>query len=341
MTLEQQIGQMLLLGWEGATEQEARSVNDHAASLVDELLVGGVILMGRNISPPEDLRVTLAALQDRAQANGLPPLFIATDQEGGRVRRLTPPDYTFSPPAKEIGDTGDPTQARHWAAVIGKELKSVGINWDFAPDLDVNNNPDNPVIGNRSYGDDPALVAEMGAAAVRGFQDDAKILACGKHFPGHGDTNIDSHKSLPQISHGQDRLDKIELVPFRAAIKAGLAAIMTAHILFAELDAERPATLSPRILTGLLRDEMGFDGLIITDSLTMGGVATGWGSPEAAVLAAIAGADILLCCGSWETQRAIREALVSAARSGRLSQTRIDDSLARIARAKELWVTAK
>lgn len=341
MTLEQQIGQMLLLGWEGATEPEAQSVNDHATSLIDDLLVGGVILMGRNISPPDNLRATLSELQGRAQRNGLPPLFVATDQEGGRVRRLTPPSYTFAPPASEIGDTRDPSQARHWAAVIGKELKSVGINWNFAPVLDVNNNPDNPVIGNRSYGADPVLVAEMGVAAVRAFQEDAEILACGKHFPGHGDTNVDSHKSLPKISHGPDRLDKIELVPFRAAIKAGLAAIMTAHILFPELDAERPATLSPRILTGLLRQELGFEGLIITDSLTMGGVATGWGSPEAAVLAAIAGADILLCCGAWETQRAIRDALLDAARSGRLPQARIDESLARIALAKERWVAAK
>ena len=178
----------------------------------------------------------------------------------------------------------------------------------------------------------------MGIAAVRGFQDDGGILACGKHFPGHGDTDTDSHFALPRIAHGQDRLEQVELVPFRAAIAAGLAAVMTAHILFPALDPALPATLSPRILTGLLREELDFHGLIITDCLEMKGVAGGWGSPEAAVLAVLAGADILLCCHTWETQRAIRDALVAAVESGRISEARIDQSLARIAAAKAKWV---
>lgn len=338
MTLEQKIGQMLLFGWQGATEAENQTINPHAAALIDELSVGGVILMGRNVGPPDALRQMLGELQQRATMRGLPPLFVATDQEGGRVQRLTPPHYEQRPSAWTVGQSGDALTARESAAAIGRELKSVGINWDFAPVLDVNNNPENPVIGNRSYGDDPERVAQLGAAAVRGFQEDAGILACGKHFPGHGDTDTDSHLALPRIPHGRERLDAVELRPFRAAMDAGLAAVMTAHILFPALDAELPATLSPAILTGLLRREMGFDGLIITDSMEMDGVTQGWGSAEAAVLAVIAGADIVLCCHTLATQQAIRDALIEAVQSQRITEARLDESLTRIAAAKQRWV---
>ena len=341
MTLHDKIGQMLLFGWSGDTPDESRTVNDHAAALVDEFAVGGVVLMGRNIGPPAQTRGTIAELQGRAKARGLPPLFVAVDQEGGRVQRLGPPHYPAHPAARATGDTGDPEQARVAARRIGEGLRDLGFNWDFAPVLDVNNNPQNPVIGDRAYGTDPALVAAMGAQAVRGFQEDAGILACGKHFPGHGDTDTDSHHALPRIGHGQARLDAVELVPFRAALAAGLAAVMTSHILFPALDARLPATLSPATLTGLLREELGFDGLIITDDLEMKGVAEGWGAAEAAVLATQAGADLLLCCHTWETQRQIQRALVRAVETGRLPKARIDESVARIAAAKARWVTSQ
>ena len=339
MTLEQKIGQMLLFGWQGVTEAESKTVNAHAAALIDDLAVGGVILMGRNVGPPDDLREMVGELQQRAAVRGLPPLFVATDQEGGRVQRLTPPDYPQHPSAWTVGQSGDKQTARDSAASIGRELKSVGINWDFAPVLDVNNNPENPVIGNRSYGDDPELVCRLGAAAVQGFQDDAGILACGKHFPGHGDTDTDSHLALPRILHGRERLDAVELRPFRAAMDVGLAAVMTAHILFPALDPTHPATLSSAILTGLLRRDMGFDGLVITDSLEMDGVTQGWGSAEAAVLAVLAGADILLCCHTLATQRAIHDALVQAVQTGRIRESRLDESLRRIEAAKQRWVS--
>ncbi len=338
MTLDEKIGQMLLFGWNGDAPEDRRMVNAHASALIDEFGVGGVILMGRNVGPPKQARATLAELQMRAKDRGLPPLFVAVDQEGGRVQRLAPPDYPPRPSAREIGASGDPAQARAAARALGEELKRLGFNWDFAPVLDVDNNPNNPVIGDRSYGDDPRTVAAMGAAAVRGFQDDAGILACGKHFPGHGDTDTDSHQALPRIPHDRARLDAVELVPFRAALGAGLAAVMTSHILFPALDANLPATLSPAILTGLLREELGFDGLLITDDLEMKGVAEGWGAAEAAVLAVIAGADLLLCCHTWETQRKIRQALVSAVQTGRLAEARIDDANRRIASAKTRWL---
>ena len=321
---------MLLFGWKTDTQ---------AAAIVEELSVGGVILMGRNAAPPNELREKIADLQAKAKAHGLPPLFVAIDQEGGRIQRLTPPDYARHPSAREIGLTGDVEKARSEARAIGEELKAVGVNWNFAPVLDVNNNPKNPVIGDRSYSDDPELVSQMGVAAVRGFQEDAGILACGKHFPGHGDTETDSHHALPRIPHPRSRLEAIELVPFRAAIAAGIGAIMTSHIVFPALDAKLPATLSPSILTGLLREEMGFDGLIITDCLEMKGVAEGWGSAEAAVLAALAGADILLCCHTWKTQVAIQSELAAAVRSGRLPVAQIETAVGRITAAKARWAT--
>ncbi len=338
MTLHQKIGQMLLFGWTGDTPEQSRTVSAHTATLVDEFAAGGVVLMGRNVGPPAQTRATIAELQARAKANGLPPLFVAVDQEGGRVQRLGPPHYPAHPAARVVGDTNDPAQARAAARRIGEGLRDLGFNWDFAPVLDVNNNSRNPVIGDRAYGSDPALVAAMGAAAVRGFQEDAGILACGKHFPGHGDTDTDSHHALPRIGHDRVRLEAVEMVPFRAAIEAGLAAVMTSHILFPALDPALPATLSPAILTGLLRGELGFEGLIITDDLEMKGVADGWGAAEAAVLAVAAGADVLLCCHTEETQREIQQALVQAVATGRLSEARVDESVARIAAAKGRWV---
>ena len=330
---------MMVCGWQGDTPAESLRVNRHAAELVDDLAVGGVILVGRNAGAPELLRSTIAELQERAAERGLPPLFVTIDQEGGEVSRLIPPHFRTAPEARRIGDTGDPAQARAAARMMGEDLRELGINWDFAPVLDVNVNPRNPVIGDRSYGDDPELVAAMGAAAVRGFQEDAGIMACGKHFPGHGDTDVDSHMALPHIPHAMDRLDRVELAPFCAAISAGLAGIMTSHIMFAALDPELPATLSPRILTGLLRRRMEFEGIIITDCLEMKGVADGWGEVDAAVLAVQAGADMVLCCHTWATQRAMRDGLAAAVEDGRIPQSRIDDAIQRIETAKARWVT--
>ena len=279
-------------------------------------------------------------MQARAGELNLPPLFVAVDQEGGRVQRLGPPRYPARPTAREIGGSGDAeSRARTEAASLGRELKDLGFNWDFAPVLDVDNNPDNPVIGDRSYSPDPERVAALGAQAVRGLQEDAGLLACGKHFPGHGDTDTDSHLALPRISHSRARLERIEMVPFRAALAAGLGAVMTSHILFPALDAALPATLSPAILTGLLRQQMGFDGLVITDDLEMLGIADHWGAGEAAVLAVEAGADLVLCCHTYDTQREIAAALTEAAASGRIPAARLQESQARIARAKARWVS--
>jgi beta-N-acetylhexosaminidase len=211
----------------------------------------------------------------------------------------------------------------------------MGINMNFAPTLDVNNNPANPIIGTRSFGENPALVAALGVAAARGYAA-AGIVPVGKHFPGHGDTDVDSHLALPVQPAGRARLDAVELPPFCAAIQAGLPALMTTHILFPALDPELPATLSPRVLTALLRDELGFAGVIITDCLEMEGIAGRWGPEEAAVLALEAGADLLLVCHTWETQRGMVAAVRQAVRSGRLSEARVAASLQRLLNLKRL-----
>jgi beta-N-acetylhexosaminidase len=337
LTLEEKIGRMLVFGWQGNTSDDSRSVNGHASWLIEDVKVGGVILMGRNIGPRDETKALVSELQELASANGLPKLLIATDQEGGRVARLEPPFYPAFPSAKMIGEMNEPLFARRNASEIGRMLKDVGINWALAPVLDVNNNPGNQVIGDRSFGESPDLVSALGVASVNGLQTDAGVMACGKHFPGHGDTTVDSHLALPILNHSLERLSCTEFLPFTAAIKAGVGSIMTSHILFQALDPLLPATLSPTIITGLLRRKLGFDGVVVTDCLEMWGVAMKWGTPEAAVLAAIAGADMLLVCHTRGTQNMVCEALLSAVRSGRLSEQRIDEANWRIEKARRLF----
>lgn len=341
MNLVRKIGQMLVYGWGGHQPDESRAINAHARALIDEFHVGGVILMGRNVQgcTPQRVRALVEEFQAMSMATDMPPLLIAVDQEGGRVSRFGPPYFKQYPAAKALGEAGDEAAVRRNSRAIGNEMCSVGVNWILSPVVDVSNNPENNVIGDRSFGPEPDLVARMGVAAVYGLQNEAGLLACAKHFPGHGDTAIDSHLALPVIRHSRSRLDEVELAPFRAAIAAGVGSIMTSHIMFPQIDPELPATLSPAILTGLLRSELGYDGLVITDCLEMKGLA-GWGSAEAAVKAAIAGADMLLACNTYKTQREITDALVDAVTSGRLSEERIDEANRRIAAAKQHWVVA-
>jgi beta-N-acetylhexosaminidase len=342
LTLEEKIGQMLCLGWGGP--DSLLNVNEQAQGCVRDLKAGGMILMGRNVQPqvkplPDIDAAGVRAMLDELQSFASIPLFVSSDQEGGRVARFGSTPFTRMPSAKTIGDRGDTELAYAAAKATGVELAAVGVNWNFAPDADVNSNPDNPVIGNRSFGDNAALVAEMVAAQVKGYLDGG-VLPCAKHFPGHGDTAQDSHYALPSLPHDRATMDARELVPFRAAIEAGIPSIMTAHILFPAVDASGlPATMSKAILTDLLRNELGFDGLIVTDCMEMKAVSDHWGTPRGAVLAAIAGADVLLVCHTWERQKATRDALLEAAHSGELPQSRIDDAVTRILAAKRRLLT--
>lgn len=332
LSREEKIGQVLCLGWsEAAQKDDARTVNAHARAVVEEMRAGSLVLMGRNVGTPEPLRALIGEMNALADI----PLLVGVDQEGGWITRLGPP-FTAFPGNMALGAIpGEQAEAyaRRQAQAIAQELLAVGVNWNFAPVVDVNNNSDNPIIGIRSFGEDPERVARLGSAAIEGYQQSG-LLACAKHFPGHGDTSVDSHLELPTIPYGRDRLEAIELPSFRAAIAAGVGSIMTTHILFPALDARNPATLSPAILTGLLRLDLGYDGVVITDCLEMHAISRTVGTARGAVEAIKAGADMALICHTLSTQREAWQALLEAVETGELPESRLDEAAGRVLAAK-------
>lgn len=329
MNLREAIGQLFMFGFEG-----------HEPSLVLEtslrnLAPGGVILFGRNLGSPEEI----AALTQALQAASSTPLFIAIDQEGGKVARLQAP-FTRWPSAESVGAAGSTELTTTIAASIARELTVVGINMNMAPVLDVLTNSANPVMAGRTYSSDPHMAAEHALAFFRGLAGQG-VIAVGKHFPGHGDTTVDSHLALPLVPHDVNRLSAVELAPFSAAISAGIPALMTAHLLVPALDPDRPATLSRSILTELLRERMGFDGLIISDDLLMQGISDSTAPGEAAVRFLEAGGDLALICREETAQREALRAVAEAVESGRLSEERIRVSCDRVATAKARYVRRK
>ena len=326
----------MVVGFDGTT------VDADLRRMITDYHIGGVILFARNhnIESPGQVVELTNRLQQIAIESGHPGLFIAIDQEGGRVARLTEDTgFTEFPSAMALTATGDPQNAYRVAAAMAAEMRAVGINVDFAPDLDVNNNPANPVIGIRSFSSDPQKVAAYGVAFARGLQENG-VLAFGKHFPGHGDTGVDSHIDLPVIAHDRTRLDQIELVPFQAAIAAKFAGIMTAHVTFPSIDPTPglAATLSRPVLTGLLRQELGYAGLIVTDSLEMGALATNGYPPQvAAPLALAAGADLLLFNRDHAMHRAAFANLIQAVQQEKISQEQLNASVQRVLQAKECF----
>jgi beta-N-acetylhexosaminidase len=278
-------GQLLFLGFHGLRAPAP------LLERVREGRVGGVVLFRRNVETPPQLRALVAELREAAPAGA--PLLVAIDQEGGRVQRLRAP-WTEWPPMRRVAARGGVAATRQVAAALARELRDLGIRLDFAPVVDLDTNPANPVIGDRSFGASPAEVGRHAAAFVGALQA-AGVAACAKHFPGHGDTSQDSHLELPRLGHDLERLRRLELAPFRAAVAAGVASVMTAHVLFPALDPERPATLSPAVLR-LLREELGFEGVVFGDDLEMRAVADRWPIGESVRLALEAGVDALLVC---------------------------------------------
>jgi len=270
--------------------------------------LGGVILFKRNVGEPEQV----AALVDSIarEAPGDQPPLVAVDQEGGRVARLGPPVIQL-PPMRRLGEQDDAAATRDAARRLGAQLRALGFTMDFAPVLDVDTNPDNPIIGDRSFGRTPEVVIRHALAFAEGLGEGG-VLSCGKHFPGHGDTDLDSHLALPRLPHDRARLDRIELAPFRAAV-GRIPSIMTAHVVFEALDPGVPATLSRKVVTDLLRGELGYDGVVVSDDLEMKAVSERWGIPEAAVAAVEAGCDVVLVCSQVEACLAAHEALVRRA----------------------------
>ncbi|WP_119069988.1 beta-N-acetylhexosaminidase [Aggregatilinea lenta] len=292
----------LMLSFEGLT------VPHDILAAVERGEVASFCLFGHyNGGSPAQVRALAESLIDAARAGGLPTPLIGLDQEGGQLMALTE-GVTELPGNMALGATRSPELAEQIGRVLGRELRAMGINMNFAPSADVNVNPANPVVGTRSFGEDPALVADLAAAMIRGMQAEG-VAATAKHFPGHGDVSLDSHYDLSVVPHARERLDAVELFPFRAAIEAGVKAVMTAHVLYPALDADLPATLSPAILTGLLRRELAFDGLIITDAMDMAPAAPRYGALQSARMALEAGADLVMLAHLPDQLALVRDTL--------------------------------
>jgi beta-N-acetylhexosaminidase len=322
MSLAEKVGQLFMVGIEGT------EVTAELEAWMATYGWGGAILFGRNVESPAQVLLLTQGLQAIMQARGRPPLLIAIDQEGGRVARLKAP-FTSFPSAAMVGRLGSEQLTYGVARALATELRAVGITMDMAPVLDVLSNPANTVIGDRAFSTDPDEVARLGTAFMCGMHA-AGVLAVGKHFPGHGDTLLDSHVALPTCDRTVAQLSACELLPFRAAIAAGLGAVMTAHVVYKSWDAHLPATLSSAILTNLLRGKTGFRGVIISDDLGMAAVSETMPWDEVPVQALRAGVDLLLICHQRERQEQAYARILSAVRRGSLPETLVDRAAARI-----------
>ncbi|MFQ5458603.1 MAG: beta-N-acetylhexosaminidase, partial [Myxococcota bacterium] len=335
LPLEARIAQLFVVGFEGT------DVPRSLRSLLEERGFGGVILFARNVKSAPQLKRLCGRIA--ALDTALPPI-ISVDQEGGPVMRLRVPPFTPWPAAGDVARyarrTGDTGTLRRLGQAMGRELAAVGIHWNFAPVLDVNTNLRNPVIGVRAFGTRPIDAGRLALAVERGLRS-AGILSTGKHFPGHGDTIDDSHVSLPRVKRSARSLSRIELAPFRAAVRARIPALMTAHVLYPAWDRKLPATFSPAILQGILRKRLGFRGAIVTDDLSMAGARRGQTIEEASFLALRAGADVLLICHDPGAQRRAHRYLVDRAKRGDLSEKRINDALKRMIALKRRYVCGR
>ncbi len=327
MTLDQKIGQMLMIGVPG------NSISGSSRGVIEKYHPGGLILFGFNLGPNELTKRFISDLQDASMASTGIPLFISIDQEGGRVWRLTD-GVTQFPGNMAMGSADDRELVYKAAQILGIQLRKTGINMNLAPVLDVNNNPANPVINTRSFGSVPLSVAQLGLAYILGLQE-VYCIAVAKHFPGHGDTSEDSHLTLPAIPYTIERLFSTEFIPFFHAIKGGVEGIMTAHITYPNIpQSTGPATLSKYFLTDILRNTMKFDGVVITDDMEMNAISKNFGIGKAAVRSIEAGADIILISTHGDNVKKMFDAIRDAVRQGVLSEKRIEQSVSRIIELK-------
>lgn len=327
LTLEEKIGQMLVVGFHG------HEPPPHILDWLREGRIGGVILFARNIDTPQQVAELIEALHDAAKH----PILVAIDQEGGVVARLRE-GFTESPGAMALGAADDPKLTEEVSAVLAMEMRALGINWNLAPAIDLTHDIRNPSVGVRSLGSDPLHVRRHALAQVRGFQG-AGVAATAKHFPGKADTPVDPHVTLPVIEGPLDDLWDTDLVPFRAVCDTGVAAVMITHVQFKALEPVYPSTLSPAIIQGLLRRDMGYRGLAVTDCMEMKAVTDAYGPGESAVQAARAGANLVLFSHTREHQEAAYDALLEAAHTGRLPVERVDYSVARINEVKRRFAS--
>jgi len=330
MSLEEKVAQMFVVSFFG------EELNFAARDLLSEWQPGAVVLLPSNLDTPAQITRLTNSIQQTLIDHGAPPAFIAVDQEGGIIARLDEGFTQWAVPSL-LTATQNPDLAYQFGEALAEELLAVGINMNFAPVADLQTNLDNPIIGRRSFGNDPEMVSPIIAAVIAGMQDSG-VMATVKHFPGHGDTGADSHLELPVLDFTEDDLFARELIPFQAAMDANTGAVMVAHIYFPQImDTNSPASLSSNIIQDLLRDEMGYDGIVITDALDMDAIDTVYSPSDAAIAAIQAGNDLILIGAhiSPENQIEAMQAVVDAVNSGQISESRIDESVRRILAAKE------
>ena len=332
MTVEELVGQLLVAGIEG------KEPGGDAMQIIEELHVGGIILFGRNVEDAEQLTRLTGALKELNRKAENVPLFLCVDVEGGMVSRM-PPEVADLPNAYDYAQAGGDFYKR--GTVLAEECAAFGFHVDFAPVLDVWSNPNNTVIGKRAFHSTPLEATIAGTGCTYSMMN-AGVIPVVKHFPGHGDTDTDSHVGLPMVGKTVEELEDQELMPFRFAIEGAewkppvereptpVPAVMVGHILLTQIDPLLPSSLSPTVVEGLLREELGFDGVVFTDDLTMGAITNAWGVGEAAVLAVEAGCDVALVCHGLEEVKEAQAALLEAVESGRISMSRLDDSVRRI-----------
>lgn len=326
MSLAREVASLFVVGFPGLTADR------EVEALIDDG-VRGVILFKRNVESPKQVAALVRSLKERAGR----PLLASIDQEGGRVARLRGPPFTSLPSMRQLGTSGDEALLERAGRLLAHEVRALGFDVDFAPVLDVDTNPANPVIGDRSFHREAQEVARLGVALARGIEAGG-VASCAKHFPGHGDTSQDSHWALPSLPHALERLKAIELLPFAAYAKAGLASVMTAHVIFEALDPGVPATMSRTVMHGLLRTELGFDGVIISDDLEMKAISEHFSVERAAVEGLKAGVDLFLVCHRADVQRKAIDAVVKAIESGEVPRERLLDARERIARLEQRFV---
>jgi len=328
MTVKEMLGQKLVFGFHGDT------LSEEFVSLIKEYKIGNVILFLRNVKSASQLRRLCGEIQSLIQQETGYPAFIIIDQEGGMVTRL-PRDAVTVPCAMSLAATGDPGNAEKASQITIRQLQGLGANFNMAPVLDVNNNPGNPVIGIRSFGDQPERVGDFGLAALRPYEGSG-ILCCGKHFPGHGDTAVDSHLGIPKVDKSLEELEKTELVPFRRAIEGGIPAIMISHVMFPQLEPKQvPCTMSREIITGLLKEKLGFRGLVLTDCMEMLAIQNHYGTPQGVVASIQAGVDLAEISSTLSLERDAARAVNEAARSGAFDMAEIAGSVEKILAYKQ------
>lgn len=325
MSIDEKLGQMIFAGISG------KEIDEGAERLIEEYKVGGIIVNGKNIATPKQTVAYINALKSLNNLNKI-PLFFGIDQEGGRIAKL-PGDLMPMPTNLEIGQKNNPSLSFEIGSLLGKLVKAYGFNINFAPVLDVNSNPDNPVIGDRSFGDNPNLVSELGIETMKGLKSESVIPTI-KHFPGHGDTSVDSHVELPTVQKSLAELEKLELIPFREAIVAGADIVMVAHILLPKVDPDYPSSMSKNIITDLLRDKLEFNGVVITDDMTMEAIAGNFDLGRAAVTSVQAGSDIIMVAHGNDNMIKVISALKEAVENGEIEEERINESVTRILQLK-------